>query len=364
MDYYQVLGIEKRASKDDIKKAFHKLAHKFHPDKNNGDEKKFKEVNEAYQVLSDDKKRAEYDTYGRVFGDNGERGNNGQGQNGGFGFDFGDLFRGGATGAAGGSPDLEDLFEGFFGGRGGGSKRSRRGRDISIDLQISFAEAIFGTTRKVLISKVSACDACLATGAKKGTPLVKCSQCGGKGKLMESRRSILGTFTTERECENCRGSGEVPKEACSVCYGKGVFKKNEELNIRVPAGIGDGEMIRSSGQGEALTNGTPGDLYVKIHVERHKTFVRDGNDLLMDLNIKLTDALLGAAHNIETLDGGINLKIPQGVAFGEILRVKGHGVPIDKYRRGDLLIKILIKMPAKISKRTLEIIGELKGEGL
>lgn len=357
-DYYQVLGIDKKASKEEIKSAFRKLAHKFHPDKNNGDEKKFKEVNEAYQVLSDDKKRAEYDTYGRVF----EGGAPGGGASGGFGFDFGDLFRG-AGGMGGGNPDLEDLFQGFFGG-GGGGRRTKRGRDISIDIQISFADAVFGTSRNVLISKVGACDTCKGTGAKKGTSQVKCSQCGGKGKITESRRSILGTFTTERECDKCFGVGEIPKEACLECYGKGVLKKSEELNIKIPAGMDDGEMIRLSGQGEAVTKGTAGDLYVKIHVEKHPTFRRDGNDITMDLNIKLTDALLGASYDIETLDGNIKLKIPQGVTFGEILRVKGRGVPIDKHRRGDLLIRILIKFPTKLSKKAGDMIEKLKEEGL
>lgn len=363
MDYYQVLGVEKKASKDEIKKAFHKLAHKFHPDKNNGDETKFKEVNEAYHVLSDDKKRAEYDTYGRVFGDSGPGSAGFSAQNGSAsGWDFSDLFRNATS--SGSSPDLEDLFEGFFGGRQGGSKRNRRGRDISIDLEVSFSEAIFGTNRKVLISKVSTCDACGGVGAKKGTSLVKCGQCGGKGRLMESRRSILGTFTTERECSNCLGKGQIPKETCSSCFGKGILKKDEEINIKIPAGIDAGEMIRLNGQGEALAGGMPGDLYAKIHVEKHSVFRRDGSDLTMDLSVKLSDALLGATYDVETVDGGIKLKIPQGIAFGEVLRVKGRGVPVDKYHRGDLLIKILIKMPAKFSRKALEMIGKLKEEGL
>ncbi len=363
MDYYQVLGVEKKASKDEIKKAFHKLAHKFHPDKQSGDEKKFKEVNEAYQVLSDDKKRAEYDTYGRVFSGAGNGGPSGAGANGGFGFDFSDLFRGGAGGNTSG-PDLEDLFEGFFGGGGRGQRSVRRGRDISIDIQITFSEAVFGTSRKVLISKVGTCDECKGTGAKKGTSMIKCDRCGGKGRLTESRGSILGSFTTERECEKCLGAGEVPKEVCAVCYGKGVLKKNEEMDIKIPAGIDDGEMIRLNGQGEAIPRGTPGDLYVKVHVERHPVFRRDGADLTMDLNIKLSDALLGANYDIATLDGDIKLKIPQGVSFGEILRVKGRGVPVDKHRRGDLLIRVLIKMPSKISKKSSEMIEQLKKEGL
>lgn len=365
-DYYKVLGIEKRASKDDIKRAFHKLAHKFHPDKNNGDEKRFKEVNEAYQILSDDKKRAEYDTYGRVFSDGAGPGPGAgdYGGGGGFGFDFGDIFRN-AQGA-GGNPNLEDLFQGFFGGgaRSGGSRRSRRGRDISIDLEVSFSESIFGTDRKVLISKVAACEVCGGTGAKKGSAVIKCDKCGGKGKILESRRSILGSFTTESECSHCRGKGEMSKEICVNCHGEGALKKDEELNISIPSGIEDGEMIRLNGQGEAMPKGIPGDLYIKIHVEKHPVFHREGSDLTMDLHIKLSDALLGATYDVTTLDGDIKLKIPQGVSFGEILRVKGRGVPLDKYRRGDILIRILIKMPTKISKKAMEIVDKLKEEGL
>lgn len=359
MDYYQVLGVDKKASKDEIKSAFRKLAHKFHPDKNGGDEKKFKEVNEAYQVLSDEKKRAEYDTYGRVFGGGGGPGGAGAGD-GGFGFDFSDLFRGGG----GGAPDLEDLFEGFFGGGRGGGRGTPRGRDISIDLQVSFSEAVFGTSRKVLITKVGTCDTCKGSGAKKGSSMIKCEQCGGKGKITESRRSIIGSFTTERECGKCMGRGEIPKEPCPTCYGMGVLKKSEEMDIKIPAGMDEGEMIRLNGQGEAVSRGIPGDLYVKVHIEKHPVFRRDGNDITMDLNIKLTDALLGATYDVKTLDGNINLKIPQGVYHGEVLRIVGKGVPIEKNRRGNLLIRILIKMPSKISKKASDIVEKLKEEGL
>ena len=363
MDYYQVLGIDKKASKDDVKKAFHRLAHKYHPDKSGGDEKKFKEVNEAYQVLSDDGKRAEYDTYGRVFsGGGGQGGFDGFSAEGGpaSGFDFGDFFRG-ASGA--GAPDLEDLFEGFFGG-GSGGRQTRRGRDISIDIEISFKESAFGTERKVLISKVGACEDCGGTGGKKGSGTVKCDKCAGRGRLRESRRSILGSFTTERECSNCSGTGAVPKEVCSACRGHGVIKKNEEVKVRVPAGIDAGEMIRLSGMGEAVHGGTPGDLYVKVHVEKDRVFKRVGNDLAMELQIKLSDALLGAVYNVQTLDGEIKLKIPQGINFGEVLRVRERGVISDRGHRGDLLIKILIKMPAKLSKKTLELLEKIREEGL
>lgn len=353
MDYYQVLGVDKKASKEDIKKAFHKLAHKYHPDKKGGDEKKFKEVNEAYQILSDDAKRSEYDTYGRV-----SPGGSQGGFDGGFGgFDFGDLFRGGASQASG----MEDIFEGFFSGR---ASQRRRGRDISIDLQISFTESIFGTERKVLITKVGQCEECGGTGAKKGTSLVKCSPCGGKGRLVETRRSFMGTFSTERECGTCGGTGEVPKENCSKCYGKGVLRKSEEVLVEIPAGMEPGEMIRLTGQGEAIAKGGAGDLYVKVHIEKHPVWKREGYNLYMDLKVKLTDAILGATYDVKTLDGDIKLKIPEGVSSGEILRVKGRGVPIDKYKRGDLMIKVVIPMPSKISKQARIAVEKLKEEGL
>ncbi|MBI5140527.1 MAG: molecular chaperone DnaJ [Candidatus Vogelbacteria bacterium] len=354
MDYYQILGVDKKASKDDIKKAFHKLAHKFHPDKKGGDEKKFKEVNEAYQILSDETKRSEYDTYGRVSPGGAADGGGFTGDFG--GFDFSDLFRGGG----GAAPGMGDIFEGFF----NGGRQSRRGRDISIDIQISFTESIFGTERKVLITKVGKCDDCGGSGAKKGTSLTKCSQCGGKGRLVETRRSFMGTFSTEKECGNCGGTGEVAKENCSKCFGKGVLRKNEEIVAQIPAGIEAGEMIRLTGQGEAISRGGAGDLYIKVHVEKHPFWKRAGDDLYMDLKIKLTDAILGTTYDIKTLDGDIKLKIPEGVSSGEILRVRSRGVPIDKTGRGDLMIKIIVPIPAKLSKQAKIAVEKLREEGL
>jgi len=355
-DYYKILGIEKNASKEEVKKAFHKLAHKYHPDKKGGDEKKFKEINEAYQVLSDDEKRSKYDTYGKAGAD----GFSGFNNAGGFGgFDFSDMFRQG--GYSGG---VEDIFETFFGGGRGTGEKRRRGRDISIDIQISFAESIFGTERKVLINKVGECDICKGSGANPGSGKEKCKTCGGQGKILENRRSILGTFSTERICDTCFGAGDIPKEKCKTCGGDGVLKKSEEINIKVPAGIEYGEMIRFSGKGEAIPKGTPGDLYVKIHIEKHSVFTREGYNLLMNLDIKLTEAILGANFNIKTLEGGdLPLKIPVGVSFGEVLKIKGEGVPIDKSRRGDLLVKINIKMPKNLSKKDTEALNKLKESG-
>lgn len=363
-DYYEILGVNKGASKDDIKKAFYKLAHKYHPDKKGGDEKRFKEVNEAYQVLSDEGKRSKYDQFGSGFEN---MGGFGGGQGAGFeGFDFSNFAQG--FSARGGQADgiefdLNDIFSDFFGG-GGGRRQARRGRDISTEVQVPFADAIFGTTRKILITKTSNCATCAGSGAKPGTKMDTCKHCNGQGRIHETKRSFLGTVSSTRVCDNCHGSGEVPHELCETCKGKGVLRREEEITLVVPAGIRDGEMVRMQGLGEAISKGTPGDLYIKINVAPHGVFKREGNDLVMNLNLKLTDALLGTKYPIETLDGSIEVTIPEGVSVNEVLRVRGKGVPVAKGRRGDLLIKLNIKLPGKLSKKSREIIEELKKEGI
>lgn len=362
-DYYNILGLNSNASTDEIKKAFHKLAHKYHPDKKGGDEAKFKEINEAYQVLSDESKRRAYDTRGA--GWNSGSGDSGFGQ-GAPGWDFGDFSGFSAQGTPGGPTsgwDLGDLFGEFFTG-GRGTPRTRRGRDISVDIQIPFADSIFGSERTVLISKISVCDHCHGSGGEPGAVMKKCAVCNGQGKVHETNRSFLGVFTSTRECHNCLGRGEVPEKRCSSCGGHGVAKRNEEVHIAIPAGIQNGEMIRLTGHGEAVARGTPGDLYVKVHVERHKVFQRDGNNLVMELPVKLSDALLGAEYKVETLDGNLNVKIPEGVSPGEILRVRGRGVPISANRRGDLYLKVSIKIPPKLSRQARKLIEDLRAEGL
>jgi molecular chaperone DnaJ len=357
-DYYSVLGIEKGASKDEIKKAFRKLAHKYHPDKKGGDESKFKEVNEAYGILSDDKKRAEYDTYGQTFGGGGGGGNPFGGAG---GFDFSGFQ--GAAGQGFNAADLGDIFGEFFGG-GGRRSNVKRGRDISIDFEISFEESVFGVERKVLLNKTSTCTDCDGSGAKPGTKMKKCDKCNGQGSVHETKKTFFGTFTNTVECNACHGIGEIPKELCKKCSGVGVIKKEEEITIKIPAGIEDGEMIRLSGAGEAVPRGISGDLYAKVHVSRHPVFRREGYNLAMDLNIKLTDAILGGEYTINTLDGKLKLKIPKSASFGEILRIKEKGVPVDARRRGDLLVHLNIQLPAKLSKKTEKLINELKEEGI
>lgn len=349
-DYYEVLGVDKKASKDDIKKAFHKLAHKFHPDKTSGDAEKFKEVSEAYAILSDDKKRAEYDSYGQTFGGGGPGFNAS-------GFDFSqfqDAFSGGM------GFDFGDIFGDFFGGGGG----ARRGRDISIDVEVSFKESVFGTNRRVLLSKIGKCDTCHGSGAKPGTELETCKTCNGAGRIHETQNSVFGQVTVQRTCRSCHGSGKVPKEKCPTCKGEGVYRKQEEVDINVPAGIDGGEMIRLTGQGEAVQAGPSGDLYVKIHVTPDARYRKDGINIVSDLSVKLSDALLGASYKVETLDGTEEVSVPAGVTHGETLAIKGKGIPTGRGKRGDFIVRVKINLPQKLSKNAKNLIEKLKEEGI
>jgi len=355
-DYYKTLGLEKTATKEDIKKAFRKLAHKYHPDKKNGDEQKFKEVNEAYRVLSDDKKRSEYDAYGRTFS-----GSGGQ-QGGGFGgFDFSDFQQ--AHGYE--EFDLGDIFGDFFGGTRAGSK-TKRGRDIAIDMELSFEDSVFGVERSVLLNKASACETCKGSGAETGSKQITCPACNGRGRMREARKSFFGTFTTESVCGQCHGSGEIPEKKCQQCKGTGVHKREQEIKVSIPAGIENGEMVRLSGMGEAVPGGTAGDLYIKIHVQPDRNLKKQGDDLITELNIKLSDALLGSTYTVKTLDGDIDVKVPANTKIGETLRVKGKGVPksSNKKNRGDLLIKLKIEMPQKLSSQAKKLIEQLREYGV
>ncbi|MCA9361076.1 molecular chaperone DnaJ [Candidatus Kaiserbacteria bacterium] len=353
-DYYQILGLQKGASRDEVKKAFRKLAAVYHPDKKTGDEAKFKELSEAYAVLGDEKKKAEYDTYGHAF--SGAGGGGAQGFGGGFNWqDFQN-----ASGAQGFEFDLGDIFGDMFGGQ---SRHQARGRDISIDIELTFEESIFGVTRKVLLSKMNKCDECKGSGAKAGTEMTACSVCNGNGRIRETKQSIMGTFQTVRECSTCHGTGEVPKEKCPHCAGAGIRKTQEEIEVKIPAGIQNGEMIRMTGRGEAIARGEAGDLYIKIHTKSHSNIVRDGSTLTTKLHIKLSDALLGNEYKVTTLDGDVNIKIPAGIKHGELLRIKGKGVPQGS-GRGDFMVKIMIDIPQRLSRRAKKLIEELKNEGI
>lgn len=350
-DYYKILGVEKNASKEDIKKAFRTLAHKYHPDKNGGDASKFKEASEAYAVLSDDQKRAQYDQFGSNFQAGGAGGNPFEG------FDFSNFGFGGDASFQ--NIDFGDIFGDFF---GGGRARTARGHDISVDLEISFTDSIFGTERTVALRKTFACETCSGTGGKGGETKT-CDTCGGQGQVRETRRSFLGAFSTVRQCSVCYGRGSVPKEQCITCKGSGVTKGTKEFSIKIPEGINHGEMLRLSGAGEAVSGGVPGDLYVRIHVKPHSSFKKVGFNLETEILINVTTALLGGEMALQTLDGEISLSIPPGVRDGEILRVKGKGVP-HKGKRGDIHVKVRIEIPRKLSKKARALIEELKDEGI
>lgn len=368
-DYYNILGVDKKASKDDIKKAFRALAHKYHPDKKGGDAEKFKEASEAYSVLSDDQKRSQYDMYGQTFagantGGAGFGGPAGAGwqdfvrQS---GFDFSGF---GGENFSTESFDLGDIFGEFFGG-GGRRSQAKRGRDISIDLELEFSEAIFGVNRVILLNKVAVCNVCKGTGAKKDTETITCQTCNGKGKIREMKRSIFGSIEITHACEVCGGQGKVPKEKCNFCDGLGILKKEEEIKVKIPAGIDNGEMIRFSGGGEAVKGGTSGDLYIKTHIKKHKLFRKEGSNLIMNLDIKLSDALLGTKIDIQTLDGLSTLNIPEGINTGDILQIKGRGVPSERGdKRGDILIHIRVALPKKLSRSARDAIQKLREEGI
>ncbi len=359
-DYYKILGVDKKASKDDIKKAFRKLAHEYHPDKKGGSTEKFKEASEAYSVLSDDNKRAQYDMVGS--------GNFQGGFNGAQGFDFSQFAQQfgqeGFNFSQGGMEfDLGDIFGDLFGG-GFKNRRESRGADIQVEIRIPFEESIFGGERKIRINHIAVCEKCKGSGGELGSKMKQCEICKGKGSVKEIRRSILGQIATERMCTVCAGQGELPEKACNECRGKGLLDKNEIVEIKIPAGIESGEVLRLSKMGEAVRGGEAGDLYVGVRVDAHSRFVKNGANLTADLNVKLSDALLGAEINIETLDGPARVVIPEGVKFGDVIRIKERGVPQNRGKRGDILLRIKIELPRKLSKEDKKLVEELKKNGV
>jgi len=359
-DYYKILGLDRGAPRDEVKKAFRKLAAKYHPDKKTGDEKKYKEITEAYAVLGDEKKKAEYDSYGHAFSSGGGQ------QPGGFGgFNWGD-FQQAAQAQGGGQGfgfDINDIFEGFGFGGGGGA-RAARGHDISIDIDLPFADAVFGVKRTVVLTKNNTCKECKGSGAKTGTEMTNCTTCQGNGRIHETKQSILGNFSTVRECSVCDGKGKVPKEKCPHCAGQGIRRTQEEIDIQIPAGVQDSEVIRMTGRGEAIPNGEPGDLYIKLHVTAHESITRQGSTLYSSLPVKLSDALLGNTYKVTTLDGDVSIKIPAGIAHGEQLRIKGKGVPVSSSKRGDFMVKVQIKTPTQLSRSAKKLVEQLREEGI
>jgi len=373
-DYYKTLGVEKGASKEDIKKAFRKMAHQYHPDKTKNDPaaaNKFKEVSEAYAVLSDDAKRKQYD----MFGSAGPSSSSGHGASGGFGVfgggfnpsDFGGFdFSGFQQGTQGGVEfDLGDIFSDFF-GRSTSSRQaaSQRGADISVDMNLTFEESIFGVEKTLHLRKASKCLTCEGSGAAPGSGMETCKTCNGQGRVSEMRRTILGTINTERTCGTCHGMGQVPKIKCSTCKGSGVLEREQEISVKIPAGIEAGQAVRLTGMGEAVPFGVSGDLYVRVHIKVHPHISKQGQDLVTQLGIKLTLALTGGEVNLKTLDGDVILKIPEGTNTGDILRIRGKGVPNDRGKRGDFLIHIHVDIPKKLSKEAKRAVEELKREGV
>ncbi len=363
-DYYSILGVAQNATKDDIKKAYRSLAHKYHPDKG-GDEARFKEINEAYQILSDDKKRSQYDQFGQVF----EGGNMGGGQ-GGFEWPGGIRFDFGGEGGTGGEFDFSDVFEDFFGmGTGGGARtkaRERRGKDVRLELDVTFEESIFGVKKEIEFSKLSRCEQCGGSGSEPGTQMKTCPTCQGRGNIQKTQRTFLGSFTQVSTCVDCSGMGKQPEVRCQNCKGKGVVHAVEQLEIFVPKGVRNDEILKITGKGEAsLYGGVPGDLYIKLHVLSHEFLRRQGDNIIMQLPLRLSQAILGDTVEIETLDGSIKLKVPEGTQAGDILKVRGKGAyATSGYGRGDLLIEIKLEIPKKTSKKVKEIFEELKEEGL
>lgn len=349
-DYYKTLDVDKNATQDEIKKAFRKKAHKYHPDKQTGDEKKFKEANEAYQNLSDKKKRAQYDRFGSSGPQMG-----GQGQ--GFGgFDFGGAQAGGFDF---GDIDLGDLFGGGFGG-GGRGRQQQRGQDLQTRVDLTFKESVFGVKKSINLDHNKTCKDCSGSGAEKASDLETCSECNGAGKVQQR---MMGIFATVTDCPTCSGKGKIPKKKCKKCRGAGIVREKEVVDFQIPAGINHGDTLRISGKGEAVSGGMSGDLFVQISVSSDKKFRRSGYDLTLDQEITVSEAILGSKREIKLLDDSkIDIKIPAGTQSGTILRVSGKGIKTDRVN-GNLMVKVYVHIPKKLSKEAREALDVLQSEG-
>ncbi len=360
-DYYEILGVSRDASQEEIKKAFRKLAQKYHPDKPGGDEKKFKEISEAYSVLSDEKKRKQYDMFGSASAQ-------GAGFGGFEGFDFSNFqnagfdFSGFGQGSGSVEFDLGDIFAEFFGGSKTRKHKKAKGPDVQIDLEIDLKDAIYGAKKEIEFKKYFPCNTCNASGAK---ATETCKKCGGKGVLVQTKNSFFGPIQVESICNSCAGTGQITKEACGTCAGQGIIYGTEKIIVDVPAGVQDGEIIKFPGKGEAIKSGEPGDLYVIIHVKRDKKFKRKLYDIYSKIDVKLSDALLGAEYEFENIDGKIlKVKIPPLVKHKDILRIKGKGAPKPNGKYGDLMLEVNIVLPKKLTLKQRQLIEDLKKEGL
>ena len=347
-DYYDVLGVNKDASAEDIKKAYRKLAMKYHPDRNPDNpkaEEQFKEAKEAYEVLTDDQKRAAYDQYGHAGVDPSMGGGAGGFGAGGFSDAFGDIFG--------------DIFGGAGGTRSGGQRNNvYRGADLRYNMEISLEEAAKGTETKIRIPVQSTCETCKGTGAKPGTQPVTCTTCGGHGQV----RMQQGFFSVQQTCPKCHGSGKMVKDPCTSCHGAGRVKQNKTLSIKVPAGVDEGDRIRLSGEGEAGVNGGPtGDLYVVIHLKEHEIFKRDGGNLHCEMPIGFTTAALGGEIEVPTLEGSAKMKVPAETQTGAIFRLRGKGIkPLRQSEPGDLLVHVVLETPVKLTEKQKELLREFE----
>ena len=364
-DYYELLGVSKDASDDQIKKAFRRAAHKYHPDKEGGDEAKFKEINAAYQVLSDKQKRGQYDQFGSSFDQGGSPGGQGFG---GFDFSGGQGFNFEFGGDGGG---LGDIFGDIFGGGGKSQSQTQgKGNDVSVDVEITLEEAVSDTEKDLNIYLSSICQQCEGTGAKNKSDIIKCKTCNGLGQIKKERRTMLGIFAQMEVCQDCQGYGEKPEKSCDKCGGDGKIKESKTIKIKIPAGIADGQTIRLSGQGEvgfrpASGKSVAGDLYVAVHVKPHSIFKRNADDIIYNLEINYSQAVLGDKLKIPTIYGEVNLKIPSGIQSGKIIRLKDKGLPhLQNRGKGDMLVVVLIKTPQKISRSQKRILEDLRKEGL
>ncbi|MDW7650114.1 MAG: molecular chaperone DnaJ [Bacillota bacterium] len=351
-DYYEVLGVSKDASPEEIKKAYRTLARKYHPDVNpedHGAEEKFKEVKEAFDVLSDTNRRAQYDRFGHAaeegFGAGGAGG-------------FGGFGQGDFSGFGG----FEDIFDTFFGG-GGRTRRPggpQRGNDLRYDLEIKLEDAAFGLETTVSIPRSENCETCGGSGAKPGTSPETCQHCQGTGQQQVVRNTAFGRFVSVKTCDVCRGEGKIIKERCPDCHGSGRIQRERKIEIKIPAGVDTGSRLRVSGEGEAGSRGgPPGDLYVIIHVRQHKVFRREGDDIIVDIPVSFAQATLGTELDVPTLDGKARLKVPEGTQPNTLFRLRGKGIPhLRGYGSGDQHVRVTVDIPRKLSAKQKELLRE------
>lgn len=355
-DYYEVLGVSKNASDDEIKKAFRRKAIEHHPDKTGGDDKAFKEINEAYEVLKDSSKRQRYDQFGHA-GVGSSAASDGAGGNPFAGF-------GGFEGFGGQDMhfDFGDILGSFFGGgASSGRGRPNRGNDVETAIEISFHDAIFGVEKDLNMALEDVCSHCKGTTAEPGHGMKTCDTCKGSGQVVQAMRTIFGNIQQATICPDCKGSGKVPEEVCSVCHGKGTESGKQKITLKVPAGIDDGATIRLSEKGEAIANGPKGDLYVHVRVKPHKKFTREGTLILSKEHINMVDASLGSELVVETVDGPVKMKIPAGTQSGTDFKLSGHGAPrLKSEQRGPHIVTIVVDTPTKLSKDQKQILEKFK----